>query len=321
VHARKLVVLSAGALASPLILEQSGVGKREVLGSAGVEVKVDNAGVGEKYLFRLLIVFFYFIVRLQTIHTFCIRSTRILWVSKLVSAKITMTLEDVKGTSPTFQQHWKECFADYPDKAQAWIGFATNCLGDPTALGEGPFSPLVRDLSKRMSLLGSIHISDLSPDSAPNFKAAFTSEEQIIDTLVWIYKKWRTVNRQLSFYRREPATAHPKFSNTSPAATQDYAEVPAENHTVVYLEEDEVALREFVVEKMASVLHPAGTCAMGSALDSDLNVISVKNLKVADLSVIPSHIGGNPYAVACMIGEKAASIVAKGKSLFATRRP
>ncbi|KAH8929871.1 GMC oxidoreductase [Atractiella rhizophila] len=195
------------------------------------------------------------------------------------SAKITMTLEDVKGTSPTFQQHWKKCFADYPDKAQAWIGFATNCLGDPTALGEGPFSPLVRDLS-------SIHISDSSPDSAPNFKAAFTSEEQIIDTLVWIYKKWRTVNRQLSFYRGEPAAAHPKFSNTSPAATQDYAEGPAENHTVVYLEEDEVALREFVVEKMASVLHLAGTCAMGSALDSDLNVVGVKNLKVADLSVM-----------------------------------
>ena len=47
VHAKKEVILAAGALRSPKVLELSGIGKREVLESVGVPVIVDLPGVGE----------------------------------------------------------------------------------------------------------------------------------------------------------------------------------------------------------------------------------------------------------------------------------
>lgn len=48
VYARQLVVVSAGALGSPLILERSGIGSASVLKKAGVQQVVDLPGVGER---------------------------------------------------------------------------------------------------------------------------------------------------------------------------------------------------------------------------------------------------------------------------------
>ncbi len=47
VYAKKEVIVAAGALRSPKVLELSGIGKREVLQSAGVPVMVELPGVGE----------------------------------------------------------------------------------------------------------------------------------------------------------------------------------------------------------------------------------------------------------------------------------
>ena len=49
VRARKQIVICAGALGSPAILERSGIGERSVLERIGVEVKVDLPGVGMEY--------------------------------------------------------------------------------------------------------------------------------------------------------------------------------------------------------------------------------------------------------------------------------
>lgn len=49
IKADQQVILSAGGFGSPLIMERSGLGGKEVLGAAGVEVKVDLPGVGKEY--------------------------------------------------------------------------------------------------------------------------------------------------------------------------------------------------------------------------------------------------------------------------------
>ncbi len=49
VRARKLIVVSSGALGSPLVLERSGIGSKAVLEKHGVEQVVDLPGVGENY--------------------------------------------------------------------------------------------------------------------------------------------------------------------------------------------------------------------------------------------------------------------------------
>jgi choline dehydrogenase-like flavoprotein len=47
VHARKKVILSAGAIKSPQLLELSGIGRKDVLDRLGIDVKIDLPGVGE----------------------------------------------------------------------------------------------------------------------------------------------------------------------------------------------------------------------------------------------------------------------------------
>lgn len=62
--------------------------------------------------------------------------------------------------------------------------------------------------------------------------------------------------------------------------------------------------------------HPSSTCAMGKVVDSDLRVMGVEGLRVADASIMPRIVRGNPNASIIMIGEKAADLI-RGRSLEA----
>jgi choline dehydrogenase len=70
--------------------------------------------------------------------------------------------------------------------------------------------------------------------------------------------------------------------------------------------------------------HPVGTCAMGlgekSVVDSELRVIGVEGLRVADASIMPTVPGGNTNLPAIMVGEKAADLI-KGQVLPAAELP
>jgi choline dehydrogenase len=65
----------------------------------------------------------------------------------------------------------------------------------------------------------------------------------------------------------------------------------------------------FVRETAQTNYHPAGTCAMGSVVDSRLRVLGVDGLRVADASVMPTIVRGNTNAAAIMIAEKAADLI------------
>ena len=70
--------------------------------------------------------------------------------------------------------------------------------------------------------------------------------------------------------------------------------------------------------------HPVGTCAMGlgkmSVVDSELRVIGVEGLRVADASVMPTVPGGNTMLPSIMVGEKAADLI-RGRNLPAAELP
>ncbi|KAH8929872.1 GMC oxidoreductase [Atractiella rhizophila] len=310
IRARRLVILSAGALASPLVLERSGIGKRNVLESAGIELKVENHGVGENYMDHIgLYVFYRGPVddkELQLIDDTA--------VGVDAGAKLSMTGQEVQKTSPDFQKHWNRSIHPYPDRAMCWIGFAPIPLGDPTPFGKGRFytcGGYINHLSSR----GSIHISGSAPESKPIFKPGLSTVD--LEGLAWIYKRSREINRRLSCYRGEPAAAHPRFPPGSPASIQEFTDgpVPFDEKPIVYSDEDEEALIQYVSDALFYTWHAAGTCAIGSVIDNRLNVLGVGNLKVVDMSILPAHVGANTYATACMIGEKAASIVAEDFSL------
>ena len=77
-----------------------------------------------------------------------------------------------------------------------------------------------------------------------------------------------------------------------------------------HLEFDSDQYHECVVRTVTFTdFHPVGTCAMGSCVDKKLRVKGVKNLRVADASVMPTITTGNTNAPSIMIGEKLADIL------------
>ncbi|TGV97228.1 alanine-phosphoribitol ligase, partial [Mesorhizobium sp. M2D.F.Ca.ET.145.01.1.1] len=76
-------------------------------------------------------------------------------------------------------------------------------------------------------------------------------------------------------------------------------------------------VRKFCQEVAHPALHPAGTCRMGkdgmAVVDPELRVHGVEGLRVADASVMPTLISGNPNAVCIMIGERTANFIQHGK--------
>lgn len=76
---------------------------------------------------------------------------------------------------------------------------------------------------------------------------------------------------------------------------------------------------EYVRRRANTIYHPCGTCRMGgdpdSVVDPALNVRGVKQLRIADASVIPRITSGNINATCLMIGEKAADLILAAHSV------
>lgn len=77
--------------------------------------------------------------------------------------------------------------------------------------------------------------------------------------------------------------------------------------------DDDATLMAYVRQHSATLWHPVGTCRMGTTdddaavVDQHLRVQGLSGLRVADASVMPDHVSGNPNLTCYVIGERAAS--------------
>lgn len=67
----------------------------------------------------------------------------------------------------------------------------------------------------------------------------------------------------------------------------------------------------FVTDNTLGVFHPSSTCGIGRVVDPELRVLGVEGLRIADASVLPTTIRGNPNAICIAVGEKAADLIAR----------
>jgi choline dehydrogenase len=95
-----------------------------------------------------------------------------------------------------------------------------------------------------------------------------------------------------------------EFMTTGPAAELAETELAPG-----FAAEDDAAIDAWLRASLISAGHPAGTCAMGSVVDSELRVKGVNGLRVADASVMPDIIRGNTHAPTVMIAEKASDLI------------
>lgn len=129
VKARKLVVLSSGAMGTPQILERSGVGDAEVLERAGVPVVSPVPGVGHEYQDHQMLLTTYKANLLpsdnvDSVFNGVMNTTELIqddadilsWNGVDAAAKIRPTQAEIKAFKPALRKHWNEHFANVPSR-------------------------------------------------------------------------------------------------------------------------------------------------------------------------------------------------------------
>ena len=286
VHARREVILSAGAIGSPQILMLSGIGDPAELMPHGIEVNSALPGVG-KNLQDHLQARPVFKTGLSTINIEAsnIFKQGLMALQYALTQRGPMTMAASLGTgflktdphleAPDIQFHIQPWSADKPaDGPHKFSAFTASVLQ-------------LRPQSAGHLSLRSANMHD-HPEIHPNYLAT----DLDCDTLV----KGIQIARKIA--RTEPLRSH---------ITEEHAPGPG------IAENDEAAILDWARRTAVTIYHPTGTCKMGiddkSVVDPRLKVRGISRLRVADASIMPQIVSGNTNAPAIMIGEKAADLV------------
>ncbi|KAL7800328.1 GMC oxidoreductase domain-containing protein [Trichoderma ceciliae] len=342
IRAKRLVVVSAGALGTPLILERSGVGNAKLLKKLDIPVVADLSGVGEEYQDHNLI-FYSYKTSLKTEETLDDmyrgqldfndavekKNPKVTWNAVDLAAKLRPTDEEVAQLDQEFQDHWDRDFKEQTTRPLMLLAVISSFLGDHTTLTEEQNGP-----SQYLSIgmytgypysRGDIHITSKDPEAAPSFNTGFLSKRVDMTKQLWAYKKQREIFRRTNGVVSELPVGHPKFREASKACLRDGREVSESFKTVderrnlppiEYEEEDDKAIEDYIRSNIETTWHSLGTCKMapkekGGVVDNHLNVYGTVGLKLCDLSIAPENVGANTNNTALIVGEKGADIIAK----------
>lgn len=286
IKARQEVILAAGALATPKILQLSGIGPAAHLREHGIDVVVDLPGVGENYQDHLEAT-----VQCETkdpISMFGedkgLRAAShmlqyILTKTGLLSSTVVESggFADTAGMGePDIQFHVLPTFNGFADR--------------PAEPGHGiSIGPCVLRPQSR----GSVRLRSPRPSDSALFVANSLAEQADVDTLVRGVQLAIRITEAPSLARLVKRRVLPKPG----------------------LEKDVEALRDYVRSVSKTVFHPSGTAKMGASSDpmavvsEDLKVRGVKGLRVADASIMPRLVSGNTNAPTMMVGERAARFI------------
>ena len=283
--ARREVILAAGAIGSPQILQLSGIGSGALLQEHGIEVVHDLAGVGENLQDHLQIRNIYKVKNTVTLN---------LRVNSLFG-KAAMGLEYLLfKTGPlTMPPSQLGAFArSDPSRTSANIEWHVQPLsldkfGDPLHRFNA-ITPSVANLQPTSR--GHVRIKDADPLQAPAITLNYLSTDE----------------------DREVAVAGLRFTRRIMAAQALARFEPQEWQPGPEVESDE-ALAHAARDLGTTIFHPVGTCRMGrdplAVVDDRLAVHGVAGLRVIDASVIPRITSGNTNAPTVMIAEKGAEFV------------
>ncbi|MEW5423287.1 GMC family oxidoreductase [Amorphus sp. 3PC139-8] len=284
-HADGEVVLSAGAIQTPQLLELSGIGRPDIVSALGLEVVRPLPSVGENY-----------------VDHFC---TRMSW-----RVKGTKTLNELTRGLALVRS-----VAEYAVKRTGILTYATGLAHGFLRTRPGLAGPDVqlffmhasyanaaeRKLDKfpgmtigvsqlRPQSRGSIHAISPDPMDAPIIRPNFLSAEDDRICLVDGMKQTRAIMEQpaMTPYREHEIAPGPECSSD-----EDWLAFARANGQTIY--------------------HASGTCRMGvdpeSCVDDRLRLRGIAGLRVVDASIMPSIVSGNTQAAVFVIAEKGADMI------------
>ena len=284
VNARKGVVLSAGALASPAILMRSGIGPRESLVRLGLDVLVDAPDVGEN-LHDHPSVGLHFEAP-GSGYGLELRQ----WPQWLAAPFRYAFSGSGPFASPTVEggAFFNARGSDAePDVQSHFIPFYLGHSGSRYALKSGYFADvcLCRPKSR-----GSLRLTSKHGRDAPLIDLGLFREESDLNTMVAGLERLRALLQDADFGTRRAPEVYPGASVTG------------------------ASLKSYVRSHAGTAYHPVGTVRMGTErapVSPRLHVNGVDGLWVADASVMPSVTSANTNAPSMMIGWKGAEFIAE----------
>ena len=287
------VVLSAGAINSPTILQRSGIGDANDLNNLGIKVIKNLPGVGKNLQDHLEVYFQVKCLQPVTLNKYLNP------FSKLLIGMQWMFLKSGPGSTNQFETLGfirSDKNIPYPDIQFHFLPVAIRYDGKAPSKGHG-FQLHVGPM--RSKSRGFVKLKSNNPFEAPLIKFNYMSHEDDFPN----FRKSLRLSREIL---NQDALAPFKGSEIQPG------------DNVV----SDEGLDEFIKNNCESAYHPCGTCKIGekndpsSVVQNDCKVKGFSNLYLADSSIFPQICNGNLNAPSIMTGEKASDHIL-GKPLLA----
>ena len=285
VQASREVLLCAGALQSPQLLQLSGIGPAPLLQRHGVPLVHELPGVGGNLQDHLALRLLYKCTKpittnddLRTIFgklrvglKFLLQRRGPLAIGVMTGAMITRAQKDAATPDINF--------------------FLSTVSAEARGAAPHPFSGFtLAYYPLRPTSRGHVRIKSADPLAAPAMQANYLATDYDRTMMIAGARMARAI------------TATPSFS---PYVLEEYQPGPSV--------QSDAAILDAVRDTGASGYHPVGTCRMGrdadAVVDPRLRVHGVGCLRVVDASVMPTLVSGNTNAAAIMIGEKGADMI------------
>ncbi|KZV69127.1 GMC oxidoreductase [Peniophora sp. CONT] len=314
ISAKREIVLTAGALRTPQILLLSGVGPTKYLESMGIETVLDSPGVGQYLQDHCIVTTCYNSPLKDSLWAMFVSPTTLIreiynyvrhgsgyflgtWVGAELFGISSLINEDGSPLPHPREREDSSDPANIPD-----FGVMSSCLGDPSSgptkdwlQGFVAYNPaLLVPKSKGQILLRSTNpldqpICDMQYLSHPDDRAVLRTALRVVLALV------RTMKEQ----------GYPLTPVCAPAGY------------------DDASLDAHIDKRFDSMLHYSSSCRMAPREDNDgpgvvdaqLRVYGVRNLRIADASVLPVSPSTHPQALVYAVAEKCADMMLKDAGL------
>jgi choline dehydrogenase len=284
IKVNKEVILSAGSIGSPHLLQLSGIGSKEVLDNAGIECLHELNGVGENLQDHLEFYFQFKCTQPITLNG------ELDWWSKLKIGVRWILNKDGLGST----NHFESCGfirskagVEWPDLQYHFLPAAMRYDGKEAFAGHGFQVHIGHNKPKSR---GSVKVVSNQPDVAPQITFNYLQHQDDIQGFRACVRLTREIIDQPAFdsYRGEEIQPGMHIQSDS--------EIDA-----------------FVRESVESAYHPSCSCKMGtdalSVVDPETKVHGIQGLRVVDSSIFPTIPNGNLNAPTIMLAERAADLI------------
>jgi choline dehydrogenase len=285
IRARREIILCAGSIGTPALLQRSGIGPRPLLQRLGIGVQHELAGVGENLQDHLQLRLIYKVSGVRTLN----QIAGSLWGKLGMGLEYLLKRSGPLAMAPSQLGAFARSSAEQPSANLQYHvqPLSLERFGEPLH-GFPAFTASVCNL--RPHSRGKVEIRSQDAAQAPLIQPNYLSDERDL----------RVAADAIRLTRR--IVAAPALAAFKP---EEYKPGPS------YQSEED--LQRAAGEIGTTIFHPVGTCKMGvgrdAVVDAQLRVHGVPGLRIADASVMPSIVSGNTCSPVLMIAEKAAQLI------------